>query len=273
MKLKIKHFDASVFEKKMEHLKDIEFTLFVDDIPTNQEDLSEINVLVLQEPDEYFGLHNWAIENNHYFSFILTWDDKVLNNTDNSSFLPFGHTWFKPNDYQLKNHKKFKISHLAGKLNRTYGHGLRHEILAREKEINRVETNFYHTYGDRHDINNARQGKMDVFGKNMFAVAIENTNHRGYFTEKILDLFLLRSIPIYWGCSNIGDFFNLDGVIQVNNVDDIIYQSNKLNRAFYMEKKEAIEDNWNRALKFVDYEQNIVDEITNIFKHNGILAI
>lgn len=47
---------------------------------------------------------------------------------------------------------------------------------------------------------------MDVFGKNMFAVAIENTNHRGYFTEKILDLFLLRSIPIYWGCSNIGDF-------------------------------------------------------------------
>ena len=94
--------------------------------------------------------------------------------------------------------------------------------------------------------------------KNMFAVAIENTNHRGYFTEKILDLFLLRSIPIYWGCSNIGDFFNLDGVIQVNNVDDIIHQSNKLNRAFYMDKKEAIEDNWNRALKFVDYEQNIV---------------
>ena len=61
MKLKIKHFDASVFKKKMEHLKDIEFTLFVDDIPTSQEDLSEINVLVLQEPDEYFGLHNWAI--------------------------------------------------------------------------------------------------------------------------------------------------------------------------------------------------------------------
>ena len=126
MKLKIKHFDASVFEAKMEHLKDINFTLFVDDYPSNEEDLSEINILVLQEPDEYFGLHNWAIDNSHYFSFILTWDDKVLNNTDNSTFLPFGHTWFKPNDYQLKTHKEFKISHLAGKLNKTYGHGLRH---------------------------------------------------------------------------------------------------------------------------------------------------
>ena len=58
MKLKIKHFDASVFEAKMEHLKDINFTLFVDDYPSNEEDLSEINILVLQEPDEYFGLHN-----------------------------------------------------------------------------------------------------------------------------------------------------------------------------------------------------------------------
>jgi hypothetical protein len=36
MKLKIKHFDAKVFESKMEHLKDINFTLFVDDIPQSQ---------------------------------------------------------------------------------------------------------------------------------------------------------------------------------------------------------------------------------------------
>ena len=44
MKLKIKHFDAKVFEKKMEHLKDINFTLFMDDIPTKPEDSSEINI-------------------------------------------------------------------------------------------------------------------------------------------------------------------------------------------------------------------------------------
>jgi hypothetical protein len=56
MKLKIKHFDAKVFESKMEHLKDINFTLFVDDIPQSQDDLTDLNVLVLQEPNEYFGL-------------------------------------------------------------------------------------------------------------------------------------------------------------------------------------------------------------------------
>ena len=36
MRLKIKHFDAKVFESKMQHLKDIDFTLFVDDIPQSE---------------------------------------------------------------------------------------------------------------------------------------------------------------------------------------------------------------------------------------------
>ncbi len=84
---------------------------------------------------------------------------------------------------------------------------------------------FHHTYGNRNDIEEARIGKVDVFSKSQFGVAIENTSHRGYFTEKILDLFLLKTLPIYWGCSNIGDYFNLDGILRVDNVDDMVYVS------------------------------------------------
>jgi hypothetical protein len=272
MILKIKHFDEAVFRGKMEHLKDVPFTLFVDDIPQSQEDLSEINVLVLQEPNEYFGLHDWAVANKHYFSVILTWDEKVLNNCDNAMFLPFGHTWFRKAEYEKTYDKTFQVSHLAGALNKTYGHSLRHELTARENEL-KIPTNFYKTYGNRSDINDARKGKIEVFGGSQFGVAIENTNHRGYFTEKILDLFLLKTIPIYWGCSNIGDFFNTNGIIQVNNVDDITNKVNSLNEKYYSVCKKAIEENYKRALKYVDYEQNIVDTITKLFTENGILAI
>jgi len=80
MKLKIKHFEKEVFEQKLNHLANIDFSLFVDDIPQQQSDLSSFNILVLQEPNEYFGLHSWAIANKDLFSFILTWDDKVINN-------------------------------------------------------------------------------------------------------------------------------------------------------------------------------------------------
>jgi len=272
MKLKIKHFDAKVFEAKMEHLKDVVFTLFVDDIPQTQEDLSEINILVLQEPNEYFLLHDWAIQNQHYFSVILTWDDKVLNNCDNAMFLPFGHTWFKKYQYEKPYPKKYQISHLAGKLNKTYGHTLRHELTSRKNEI-KLPIKFFETYGDRSDINDARKGKVEVFGDSMFGIAIENTNHRGYFTEKILDLFLLKTIPIYWGCSNIRDFFNAYGIIECNNIDDMIYAINNFSEEDYDEWEEVIEENYQTALKYVDYEQNIVDIITKLFTENGILAL
>jgi hypothetical protein len=270
MKLFINHFDKKVFESKLNHLNTIDFSLFVDDIPKHQNDLSSINILVLQEPNEYFGLHDWAIQNKNLFNIILTWSDKILNNCDNALFLPFGHTWFKPDQYQKTHNKKFQISHLCGKLLKTYGHSLRHELLNRKNEI-KILTKFFDVYGDRYNIENARKGKEEVFGDSMFGIAIENTSHNGYFTEKILDCFLLRTIPVYWGCSNIDNYFNIEGIITFNNVDDVVYKLNNLDEYFYSSKKDIIEENYQLALQYVDYEQNIVNKIEEIFKLNSLL--
>ena len=72
--------------------------------------------------------------------------------------------------------------------------------------------------------------------KSQYGVAIENTQHRGYFTEKILDLFLLKTIPIYWGCSNIKDFFNPQGIIYITSIDEAIYKLNNVLDADYYEQ-------------------------------------
>lgn len=270
MKLKIKHFDQKVFENIFEPFKDINFSLFVDDIPQSIDELSDINILVLQEPNEYFGLHSWAIQNQSQFHAILTWDERILNNCENAMLLPFGHTWFHPEQYNQDYKKEFKTTHLCGKLNKTYGHNLRHELLARKNEIT-TPIKFFDIYGDRYNIEEARKGKVEVFSDSMFGVAIENTNYRNYFTEKLLDLFLLKTIPIYWGCSNIEDYFNPKGIIRVNNVDDIIWITNNLNEDIYKNSKEAIEENWRTALDFVYYEQNIFNLVELIFKHNNII--
>ena len=66
MKLKVKHFDETVFQEKLQHLQHLDFSLFVEDIPQNQEDLSSINIIAFQEPNEYFGLHDWVIQNKIY---------------------------------------------------------------------------------------------------------------------------------------------------------------------------------------------------------------
>lgn len=267
MKIKAIHFDI---EKKLSHLNHLDFSLFLETIPEKQEELSLINIISLHEPNEYFEKHDWVIQNKHLFDVILTWNDKILNNCENAIFLPFGHTWFKPNQYEKEHQKEFKIAHLRGSLLKSYGHQIRWEILNRKNEI-KVPTKFFETYGDRHNIERARIDKEEVFGDTQFGVAIENFSHRGFFTEKILDCFLMKTIPIYWGCPNIEDFFNKEGIIKFEDADDFIYISNQLTDNFYNSKKDIIEENYQLALQYVDYEQNIINKIIEIFKLNNMI--
>lgn len=270
MKLKIVHFDVTRFENQLSNYKDIDFSLFVETLPESQEELSSINIISLHEPNEYFGKHDWVIQNKHLFNVILTWDDKILNNCDNAIYLPFGHTWFKPDQYEKHHNKEFKIAHLRGNLLKSYGHQIRWNILDRKNEI-KVPTKFYDVYGDRYNIERARIDKEEIFGDSMFGIAIENFSHRGFFTEKILDCFLMKTIPMYWGCPNIKDFFNKEGIIKFEDTDDFIYISNQLTKDYYNSKKDIIEENYQLALKYVDYERNIVNKITEIFKLNKLI--
>jgi hypothetical protein len=270
MKTKINFLDPKIFEEKLSHLKHIDFSLFIEELPQSQDELSSINIITLHEPNEYFNKHDWVIKNQHLFNVILTWNDKVLNNCENAMFLPFGHTWFKPDQYEKEHKKEFKIAHLRGNLLKSYGHQIRWEILDRQNEI-KVPTKFFDIYGDRHNIERARIDNEEVFGDSMFGVAIENFSHRGWFSEKILDCFLLKTIPIYWGCSNIGDYFNKEGIIKFKESDDFIYIVNELTEEYYHSKRDIIEENYQLALKYVNYEQNIIDKITEIFKHNNLI--
>jgi hypothetical protein len=40
-----------------------------------------------------------------------------------------------------------------------------------------------------------------------------------YWTEKIADCFLAGTVPIYWGCPNIGDYFPSDAMIRLESLD------------------------------------------------------
>lgn len=109
------------------------------------------------------------------------------------------------------------------------------------------------------------QDKLDLFGKGfqelekkedglndyMFSVAIENCGYgmtqKNYFTEKLLDCFATGTIPVYFGCSNIEDYFNPDGVIKLDHTFDPA----NLTPELYESKRAAIEENFERCL---DYE-------------------
>lgn len=58
--------------------------------------------------------------------------------------------------------------------------------------------------------------KMDGLLPYRYSIAIENASLPFYFTEKINDCFLAWTIPLYFGCSNIGRFFPERSFIKID---------------------------------------------------------
>ena len=49
---------------------------------------------------------------------------------------------------------------------------------------------------------------MEEMCKNyLFTIAIENTSHDHYFTEKIVNPLINNTVPLYWGCKRVEEYF------------------------------------------------------------------
>jgi hypothetical protein len=81
-----------------------------------------------------------------------------------------------------------------------------------------------------------------------FMICFENKSQPNYFTEKLTNAYYGGAIPIYWGCSNIGDYVNLDSILYLkpnfseqdmsNLIKEIIRLDN--DDAAYKEKYEKV---------------------------------
>ena len=80
-----------------------------------------------------------------------------------------------------------------------------------------------------------------------FSVVIENSQSTGYFTEKLIDAVLCRSIPIYWGDPEISQYFDTRGMIICNSLGDFIEALNSINNETYEAMAPYVEINRARA--------------------------
>lgn len=58
--------------------------------------------------------------------------------------------------------------------------------------------------------------KFDGIAPYKYSIAAENYIDQDYFTEKIIDVYLSWSMPIYAGCTNITHYFPAESLIQID---------------------------------------------------------
>ena len=64
------------------------------------------------------------------------------------------------------------------------------------------------------------EDKYAFQSKHKFAIAFENVKHEGYTTEKIVQAFAAKTIPIYWGNPSVIKMFNSKSFINCNDFEN-----------------------------------------------------
>ena len=224
-------------------------------------------------------IFNLLLQHYDKFDLILTLDKILLDKLPNSKFWPANYvSQFNclPNNENIPPKKSVHWDSFEIPEKDTF------KIHKKDKLVSCVASNksFLPGHHTRLDfVNSIRNNhKVDLFGRGInpvdskfdalkdyaFSVAIEMikvgdmyhadkqiwTEKEPLWSEKINDCFLTGTVPIYYGCDAIGDFFNTDGILIFDTKEELQDIIDNLSMEKYQSMLPAIKDNLERAKKY-----------------------
>lgn len=210
---------------------------------------AKVSVMVL-EPSAIHSKHLKLLRWSHRrFHRVLTCDETLLARIPNGVFLPFGSTWVS-NKREFGTSKTRMCSLIASGKRSEEGHVLRHETV----EWVRAEGLDVDVMGRGYQ---PFKAKPDGLAPYRYSVVIENVRERNYFTEKLIDALMCRTVPIYWGCPNIADFMDTSGMILCETGDDIRRVVRELSEPDYAKRLPALEAVRDKAAYYGDFHGRV----------------
>jgi len=224
--------------------------------------------IILPEPRAtHPEVYQFVEKNLHRYQRIYTFDAELLRSSVARKLL-FGTSFINRADIPMKSPPKGGISFLCGSKRRIIGQQLR-QLIYKNQPILELRTgrelSFWRSGKDEilpqvcprgnPIIGVAGGAKKDLHLPFQFSIILENSQQENYFTEKIIDCFLCKTVPIYWGCPNIGDFFDTRGIIILKSVDggiieELVMQLKKCTPELYQSMLDAVETNYDLALNY-----------------------
>ena len=226
---------------------------------------------IKQEPNAYLNNRDLYIQNYKNFDKILAYDEYILTSCPNSIHYIPASTWILPEIYENINiqRKKRQISTLTGSKNFiSPGHPYRRLLYFNQSNIKLPIpiTWFRSSAGEiLPEMNNnpcipkSIDSKKDLFLDYQFSLVIENTKEKNMFTEKLIDCLITKTIPIYFGCTNIGNWFDTTGWIILETPTIEEFTTKCQNIPNYEDYITVINYNYEQAKKYSSYFKNVSD--------------
>lgn len=151
---------------------------------------------------------------NQFASVITSRDDITHSNIIKS---PYICGWYIKKNYDFLNalnpseiNKSKIISVVSSDLNYLEGHIKRYAF------VNKMMGHFKNRLDVYGRGINPIDDKYDALINYKYSIAIENSHLHGYFSDKIIDCLLTYTMPIYYGCTNILEYFPEEAMIKID---------------------------------------------------------
>ena len=212
-------------------------------------------------------LEGWVLDLEAYktayalrdkFDLIFTYNEELLQADPDKFKFNAADTICIDTDSMILGEKSKMLSMIYSNKQQLPGHQLRHMVAQSILPDAKTQADLFGTgTGQKLDM------KSKALNDYRFSIEIENSYLNNYFTEKLLDCFATGTIPIYWGCPNIGEHFNADGILQFTTQDELLDIVNNLSEELYKEKLSAAKENYETAInKFLQPDDYILEETT-----------
>jgi len=233
---------------------DRDYEVVYTDMVLNQVPVNKKNYAWLIEPID-IARQNYTLirEIEDRYKKIFTHEKTLLDRGSPYEFVPFGCCWIKEEDQKIyKKHKNISI--IASNKKSTSGHLLRHEII--KSKLSEIDV-----YGRGW---NEIEYKLEGLKDYRFSVVVENTKRDYWFTAKLIDCLVTGTIPIYWGCPSIGDFFDINGFIIFDNLKELkdIYKT--LTEEKYNTMLNSVLNNFELSKQFLLPDEWVYKKVKNL---------
>jgi hypothetical protein len=228
------------------------------------------------EPNAISGLRDGFIEHHSKFDRIFAYDEEILKKCPNATLCVYGTTWIHPNVYDNIDilRKEPKISSVAGYKMMTNGHSFRRCLYMNQRSMS-VHIDWFRSHSEPlldQITQNPILGrdKDALFLNYQYSLTIENCRETNYFTEKLIDCLITKTIPIYYGCPNIHKWFDTTGWIILENDTIGEVESKCKNLPVYEHYLDIVEDNYNRAKHYLNFVDSIFTKLNIEFKYKYV---
>ena len=202
----------------------------------------QVWAVMIEPPDED---HRHLHKGDSSFYRIYTQDEALRGRRYVLSHSPL--PWFVNKNYDELNScaipsKTRSLSWITSTKTTTLGH--RNRMLFLEKVRTAVSCDFYGKGLSPID------DKWEGLAPYRYSIAVENFSNPYYWTEKIADCFLSWTMPIYYGCSRITEFFPPESMIciDINSPDAIQKIQDVIRSNLWEQRIEAIAEARRRIL-------------------------